>query len=71
MGTDFVAAVVVGAGLGWFLDQGLGTWPIMFLIFFLFGVAAGFLNMVRTANKLGVGSAPPPGSSGHGGAGTE
>ncbi|MGF1454333.1 MAG: AtpZ/AtpI family protein [Alphaproteobacteria bacterium] len=60
MGTDFVAAVVVGAGIGWILDGWIGTWPIFFLIFFLFGVAAGFMNMIRTANRLGVGSTPPP-----------
>ncbi len=60
MGTDLVAAVIVGAGIGWFLDGWLGTWPILFVIFFLFGAAAGFMNVIRTANQVGMGGSEPP-----------
>ncbi len=60
MGTDFVAAVVIGAGLGWFLDRWFGTWPALFLVFFLFGAAAGFRNMLATANKVGMGTGDAP-----------
>ncbi len=52
MGTELVAAVVVGAGMGWFLDQWLGTWPVLFLIFFMLGAATGFRNVIRLANRL-------------------
>ena len=48
---DVVAAVVVGAGIGWFLDNWLGTTPLLFIVFFFLGAAAGFFNVIRTANR--------------------
>jgi len=48
---DIVAAVVVGAGIGWFLDHWLGTTPLLFIVFFFLGAAAGFFNVIRTANR--------------------
>jgi ATP synthase protein I len=48
---DIVAAVVVGAGIGWFLDRWLGTTPLLFIVFFFLGAAAGFFNVIRTANR--------------------
>lgn len=46
-GVEVVAALVVGAGLGWFLDRWLGTFPWLFLLFFVLGSAAGILNVYR------------------------
>ena len=46
---DIVGAVVVGAGIGWFLDHWLGTTPLLFIVFFFLGAAAGFFNVIRTA----------------------
>lgn len=50
--TELVAAVVVGAGMGWYLDKWLGTKPWLFVLFLFFGVAAGFLNVIRTAKSM-------------------
>ena len=49
LATEFVASVIVGAGLGWLLDQWLNSTPLFLLIFFGFGTAAGFRNMMRYA----------------------
>jgi F0F1-type ATP synthase assembly protein I len=34
------------------LDRWLGTSPWFFFIFFIFGLAAGILNVYRTAGKF-------------------
>ena len=52
--TEFVAAVVVGALLGWQLDVWLGTAPICLIVLLALGTAAGFWNVYRIA-------AAPPG----------
>jgi len=49
LATEFVASVIVGAGLGWLLDQWFNTTPLFLLILFGFGTAAGFRNMLRYA----------------------
>ncbi len=52
LSTEFVAAIVVGTGMGWGLDTLLGTFPWLTLVFFLIGAATGFRNVIRTANEL-------------------
>jgi ATP synthase protein I len=46
-GSEFVSAVIVGLGIGWVLDRGLGTNPAFLIVFFLIGVAAGVWNVIR------------------------
>lgn len=46
-GVEVVSALVVGVGLGLLLDRWLGTWPWLFLVFFVLGAAAGVLNVYR------------------------
>jgi ATP synthase protein I len=46
-GVEVFSALVVGIGLGWFLDRWLGTWPWLFLVFFVLGSVAGVLNVYR------------------------
>ena len=46
-----IGGVVVGGGLGWILDKWLGTFPALFILFFLLGSAAGILNIVRQAQR--------------------
>ncbi len=46
-GSEFISAVLVGAGLGWALDRGLGTKPAFLIVFFFVGVAAGVWNVIR------------------------
>ena len=51
--TELVVGLVVGGAIGWYLDQWLGTTPVMLLIFFVLGVAAGVLNVMRAAQSFG------------------
>jgi ATP synthase protein I len=55
LGGEFVAGVLVGAGLGWLIDFWLGTSPWGLVVFLLLGFAAGVLNVLRAA---GLASAP-------------
>ena len=52
LGTEMVAAVLVGTIIGFILDNWFGTKPWLILIFFFVGVAAGILNVVRSAKKM-------------------
>jgi ATP synthase protein I len=53
--SEFVAAVIAGAFIGWWIDRVAGTTPAFLIIFLLMGAAAGFWNVYRIAIK-------PPGS---------
>jgi ATP synthase protein I len=55
--SEFVAAVIVGAFIGWWIDRLAGTTPAFLVTFLLMGAAAGFWNVYRIAIK-------PPGSEG-------
>jgi ATP synthase protein I len=46
-GVEVVSALIVGIGIGWLLDRWLGTWPWLFLLFFVLGSAAGVMNVYR------------------------
>lgn len=59
MGVDFAAAVLVGIGIGLFVDSRLGTAPIGLIVLFLLGVAAGFLNLWRLLQKPMAPTTPP------------
>lgn len=54
IGVDLISALVVGVGIGWLLDDWLGTRPWMMILFFLFGAGAGIVNVYRTVNGLGM-----------------
>lgn len=58
LASEFIAGVVVGAAIGWALDQVAGTSPWGLIVFLLLGFGAGTLNVVRAAGKLS-----PSGSS--------
>ena len=53
VGVEMVAALGVGFGIGWFLDNWLGTGPWLKIVFILFGAAAGILNVYRLASGFG------------------
>ena len=55
--SEFVASVIVGAFIGWWIDRLAGTTPAFLITFLLMGAAAGFWNVYRIAMK-------PPGSEG-------
>jgi ATP synthase protein I len=46
-GSEFVSAVLLGAGIGWVLDRALGTKPAFLIAFFLIGVVAGIWIVIR------------------------
>lgn len=52
VGISFVLAIVIGAGFGLFLMRrfDVGAWA--FFLFFFLGLAAGVLNVYRTAGKF-------------------
>ena len=52
MSTELVAAVAVGTIIGFILDNWFGTKPWLILIFFFVGVAAGIMNVVKSAKKM-------------------
>lgn len=60
LGSEFVAAVLVGAGLGYLLDMWLNTSPWLFLAMMLFGFVAGVLNVVRAASQMNAAALKPP-----------
>ena len=52
LGTELVAAVVVGTIIGFILDTWFGTKPWFIIIFFFIGSAAGMLNVIRAAKLM-------------------
>ena len=50
--TELVAAVVVGSLLGFILDSWFDTRPWLTISFFFMGVAAGILNVIRSAKNM-------------------
>ena len=53
---EFVAAVAVGALLGWKLDEWLGTAPFCLIALLALGTAAGFWNVYKIAAATGRGA---------------
>ncbi len=52
LGTELVAAVIVGTIIGFILDNWFGTKPLLIITFFVFGAIAGITNVVRAAKKM-------------------
>ena len=50
--TELVAAVIVGSTLGFILDNWFDTKPWLTISFFFIGVAAGILNVVKSAKNM-------------------
>ena len=50
--TELVAAVVVGSTIGFILDNWFDTKPLLTICFFFMGVAAGILNVFKSAKKI-------------------
>ena len=49
--SEFIATVIVGAGIGWGLDRVAGTSPIFLIVFLLMGAAAGIWNVYRIGTR--------------------
>lgn len=52
IGAEFVAAILVGSGIGYLIDMFAGTTPWGLLIMFMLGFAAGILNVTRVVAEL-------------------
>ncbi|MBB3424926.1 MULTISPECIES: AtpZ/AtpI family protein [Rhizobium] len=52
LSSEFIAAIIVGAVLGYVLDRFLGTTPWGMIILLLLGFCAGVLNVLRSAGKV-------------------
>ena len=50
--TELVASVVVGSTIGFLLDNWFDTKPLLIISFFFMGVAAGILNVFKSAKKM-------------------
>lgn len=65
LSSEFVAAIIVGALLGYLLDHFAGTGPWGMIVLLLLGFCAGVLNVLRSAGMV---AAPHPADqSGRGG----
>ena len=59
LASEFVAAIIVGAGLGLLVDNFLPTRPWGIISLLILGFAAGVLNVVRATAELNAESAVP------------
>ena len=50
--TELVAAVIVGSTIGFLLDNWFDTKPLLTICFFILGVVAGILNVIRSAKNM-------------------
>jgi len=63
MAADFVAAILVGAVLGWGIDAIFGSTPWGLIAFLMLGFITGVWNVVRTAQAANKANTPPNGKS--------
>ena len=52
LSTELVSGILVGSVMGWSIDKWLGSQPWFFLIFFILGIAAGIINVIKTAKNM-------------------
>ena len=50
--TELIAAVAVGTTVGFILDNWLDTRPWLTISFFIMGVVAGILNVIKSAKNM-------------------
>ena len=48
---ELFSGVLVGTGLGYYIDKWLDTLPVFMIILFFFGVAAGALNIYKLTTR--------------------
>lgn len=52
VGLAFVFAVVIGTGVGLWLDRLTGWSPAFTFVFFVLGLSAGIINVYRTVSRM-------------------
>jgi ATP synthase protein I len=63
LSSEFIAAIIAGAVLGYLLDRFVGTAPWGMIVLLLLGFCAGVLNVLRSAGMV---SKPPTADPGKG-----
>jgi ATP synthase protein I len=58
VGIMFPVCIGIGYGMGWLLDRWLGTQSVFKIVFLLFGIAAGFINLFKVVRKIDKSNAP-------------
>jgi len=53
LGLEMALSVVIGLGIGYYLDQWLGTAPWLMILWIGFGFAAGVRSLYRAAVRSG------------------
>jgi F0F1-type ATP synthase assembly protein I len=51
LGLMLPSSIAVGLFIGYQLDKLLGTRPWLFILFFFFGTASGFISLIRGLKK--------------------
>ena len=54
VGTELLAGLIIGAVIGWILDQWINTTPLFLVIFFITGGVAGIYNLWRVLTGKGL-----------------
>ena len=54
VGTELLAGLIIGAGIGWTIDQCFFNYSFFILIFFLLGGVAGIYNLWRVLTGKGL-----------------
>ena len=49
LSVELAAGLLVGGGIGWFLDYLMGTKPWMLILFFILGGAAGMWTVYKSS----------------------
>ncbi len=52
LSSEFVAAILVGAAIGWLIDGLAGTSPWGMIVLLLLGFCAGIMNVLRSAGLM-------------------
>ncbi|MBO6825425.1 MAG: AtpZ/AtpI family protein [Sneathiella sp.] len=52
LSVEIIAAFLVCGGLGWYLDQWLGTRPVLLLVFVALGMVVGVYNVYKVARAM-------------------
>lgn len=52
VGSEFIAAIIVGGAIGWGVDSLAGSAPWGMIVFLMLGFAAGVLNVLRSAGLM-------------------
>lgn len=52
LSVELAAGLLVGGGIGWFLDHLMGTMPLMLILFFILGGAAGIWTVFKSSLQM-------------------